>query len=140
MKLYDAENQILGRLASVVAKQLLNGEKVFVVNSEKAIISGNPKQKKEFYAHRVERGDPIHGPFFPKQPSEIFRRTVRGMLPWDRSRGRNAYKNLRVFVGIPESLQGKNFEKTSVADAAKLKTRYMTLGKLSEQLGAKKRW
>jgi large subunit ribosomal protein L13 len=140
MKIYDAENQVLGRLASVVAKELLKGEKISIVNSEKSILSGNPKWKKEFYQHKYERGDPIHGPFFPKQPNQILRRTIRGMLPWDKSRGRDAYKNLKVFLGVPEELQGKTFEKSAIADASKLKTRSITLAELSQSMGAKKRW
>lgn len=140
MKIYDAENQILGRMASVIAKDLLNGEKIVVVNCEKSVLSGNAKWKKEFYFHRTERGDPHHGPFFPKQPDGIFRRTVRGMLPWDKTRGRNAYKNLRVFVGIPEEMKNKSFEKVKVADAEKLKIKYTTLADLSLLIGAKKRW
>lgn len=140
MIIYDAENQILGRLASVIAKQLLNGEKVFVVNCEKAVLSGRPKSKIDFYLKRRKIGDPLHGPFFPRQPDEIFRRTVRGMLPWHKPKGREAYKNLKVFIGIPEELKNKNFEKVENANASKLKTKYITLEELSIALGAKKTW
>lgn len=135
MKVYDAENQILGRFASVIAKELLKGEKIVVVNSEKAVLSGNPKSKVEFYFHRIERGDPIHGPFFPKKPNQILRRTVRGMLPWDRTRGREAFKNLKVFVGVPEQLKNKNFEKVALADASRLKTKYIKLHEISDAIG-----
>jgi large subunit ribosomal protein L13 len=138
MKIYDAENQILGRMSSVIAKQLLEGEKVVIVNCEKAVLSGNPKTKKEFYHHRVKRGDPIHGPFFPKQSYNIFRRTIRGMLPWDRTRGREAYKNLQVFTGVPEELKGRTFQKISEADASKLKRKYITLGEISLAVGGKR--
>ena len=137
MKIYDADNQILGRMSSVIAKQLLEGEKIMVVNCEKAVLSGNAKSKKEFYLHRVQRGDPIHGPFFPKQPNNIFRRTVRGMLPWDRTRGRNAYKNLKVFIGVPEEFKDKAFEKISDADAVKLKRKYIRLADVSAAVGGK---
>lgn len=138
MKIYDAENQIVGRLASVVAKQLLGGEKIAVVNSEKAVLSGNPRQKTVFYHERVRRGDPIHGPFFPRQPNEILRRAVRGMLPWDRSRGRTAFKNLKVFIGVPDEFKGKTFERVALAEASKLKVKYITLDDISTSLGAKK--
>lgn len=140
MKFYDAENQILGRMASVIAKDLLNGEKVVVVNCEKSVLTGNAKWKKEFYAHRFERGDPNHGPFFPRQPEGIFRRTVRGMLPWDKSRGRNAYRNLRVFVGTPEDVKKDALQKVKSADAEKLTSKYTTLGEIANLIGAKKRW
>ncbi len=137
MKIYDAENQILGRLCSVVAKELLNGESILIVNSEKSILSGDPKTKIASYLKKVHRGDPIHGPFFPKQSDEILRRTVRGMLPWDKSRGREAYRKLKVFVGIPEELAGKTFEKVKNADADKLRTKYIKLQEVSKSVGGK---
>ena len=40
----DATNQILGRLSSIVAKKLLEGYKVIIVNAEKAVVSGEPKR------------------------------------------------------------------------------------------------
>lgn len=140
MKVYDAENQILGRMASVIAKELLGGEKIVVVNCEKSVLSGGAKWKKEFYAHRFERGDPNHGPFFPRQPEGIFRRTIRGMLPWDKTRGRNAYRNLRVFVGVPDDVSKESIQKIKAADAEKLTNKYTTLGEISNLIGAKKRW
>ncbi len=138
MKIYDAENHILGRFASIIAKSLLKGEKIVIVNSEKAVLSGNPESKVEFYFERIRRGDPIHGPFFPKQPNEILRRTVRGMLPWDRTKGREAFKNLKVYVGVPEEFKNKTFEKIAVADASRLKTKYITLEEISFAVGGKK--
>ena len=137
MKIYDAENQILGRLCSVIAKNLLNGEDVFVVNADKAALSGKPKTKMESYLQRFHRGDPIHGPFFPRRSDEIFRRTVRGMLPWDRTRGRNAYRKLKVFVGVPDEFQNKTFEKVKIADVEKLKTKFITLREVSKAVGGK---
>lgn len=140
MIIYDAENQILGRLSSVIAKQLLNGEKIIVVNCEKSILAGNPKFTKNKYLQKIQRGDPIHGPFFPKTPDGIFRRTVRGMLPWDRTKGRKAYKNLKVFIGLPEELKDKKLEKSDEANISDLKGRFMLLGEVSLYLGAKRRW
>jgi len=140
MIVYDAEGQILGRLSSVIAKQLLKGEKISVVNVEKSVLAGNPRSKLEKYMQKMKRGDTFHGPFFPKQPERIFRRTVRGMLPWDRTRGRNAFKNLKVFVGLPEEFKGSKLEKVEVANSSKLKCKYTSLSEISFALGAKKRW
>lgn len=139
MKIYDAKNQILGRISSVIAKELLKGEKIVVVNSDKAVLSASREHLFEKYKHKYERGDPIHGPFFPKQPENIFRRTVRGMIPWDKEKGRIAYRNLKVFVGIPEEFSGKNFEKVKNADAQKLRTKYIFLEEVAQAMGAKKR-
>lgn len=142
MIIYDAEGQILGRLSSVIAKKLLGDERVVVVNVEKAVISGSKKRIVSHYHKRVKRGDPIKGPFFPRTPDEMFRRAVRGMLPWKKPKGKEAYKRLRVYIGVPDELKNKAdvFEKAKVADASKLRTKSITLGELSVALGAKKRW
>jgi len=139
---YDAENQIMGRLSSIVAKQLLQGERIVIVNVEKAVVSGNPRATFVHYKERVKRGDPIKGPFFPRTPDGIFRRAVRGMLPWKKSKGRAAYKRLSVYIGVPDKLKSKKeeFKKIKAADSGRLKARIIHLGELSAALGAKKRW
>ena len=93
----DASNHVLGRLASKVAKHVLCGEAVAVVNAEKAVVIGNPKAIVASYKERRDRGDPYHGPFYPRHPDRILKRTVRGMLPYKTPRGREAFKRLRVF-------------------------------------------
>jgi len=140
MKIYDAENQILGRMCTFIAKDLLKGEDVVVINAEKSVLSGNPRWKKEHYQVKIRRGDPKKGPFFPRYPDDIFRRTVRGMLPWKQAKGRKVFKKLKVFTGVPEEHKNKQAEKMQAADASKLKTTYITLGDLSTSIGAKKRW
>lgn len=141
LKIYDAENQILGRLCSVIAKDLLNGNVVYVVNAEKSVISGNKEFTIKKYLERRRRGDPIKGPFYPRYPDRIFRRTVRGMLPIKKAKGRNAFKKLKVFTGIPKELEKKRneFIKLKEADAKKLKCEYITLEELSIHLGARKK-
>lgn len=143
MIIYDAENQILGRLCSAIAKKLLAGEEVMVVNAERAVISGRPEMLVKKYFEKIKRGGPLRGPFFPKYPDQIFRRTVRGMLPWDRAKGRKAFKRLKVFIGVPEELKDKPKEKIEEASADKLRlkmVKFITLEELSLALGAKKRW
>jgi len=140
MIVYDAEDQILGRLSSVISKDLLNGEKVFVVNCERAVVVGRLKYTQEKYLRKIQRGDVKHGPFFPKTPDGIFRRTVRGMLPWHKTKGRNAYRNLRVFIGMPEELKDRELKKIERADATKLKTKYLSLAEISLSIGGRKRW
>ena len=142
MIIYDADGHILGRLSTVIAKKLLGGERVAVVNAEKAVMSGSRRATIAHYSIRVKRGDPIKGPFFPRIPVGIFRRAVRGMLPMKKPKGKEAYKRLRVYVGVPAELRSKvdKFERVKAADAAKLKTNSMPIGELSVALGAKKRW
>lgn len=137
---YDAKDKILGRLSSIIAKKLLEGNRVIVVNCEKAVLAGDPKYKAEKYLKRIWAGDPKKGPFFPRYPDEVFRRTVRGMLPWKKDKGRKAFKRLKVFIGLPKEYESAKFEEVKGIDKTKLKCKYLTLEELSLQIGAKKRW
>ncbi|MET1124081.1 MAG: 50S ribosomal protein L13 [Archaeoglobaceae archaeon] len=133
----NAEGHILGRLSSVIAKRLLRGEKIVVVNAEKAIITGDKHMVFQRYKEKYERGSKEKGPYFPRHPEKIFKRTVRGMLPWKSRRGREAYRRLRVFMGVPEQLKGREFEVVEQALFEKVsKTqKYVTLADVSRYLG-----
>lgn len=141
MKIIDASDSILGRMASVVAKELLNGEKVTIINAENSLISGSKKDIVQRYRHRINRKSIINparfGPFFPKRPEEIVRRTIRGMLPYKKARGRKAFKNLRVYPGVPPELEGRKAETIEEANLSKLSVpKYIRLGELSRNLGS----
>lgn len=140
MKVYDASGQILGRIATRIAKDLLKGETVRIINCERAAISGNPKVTEKHYLERRSRGDPHHGPFFPRTPKGIVRRTIRGMLPFHTPRGREAFRRLRVYVGVPDDLEKKEFIQIKEADVNNLRCKHITVGNLSLALGSKKRW
>ena len=133
----DASSHILGRLSSKIAKRLLNGERIVVVNAEKAVITGDRYMVFERYKEKYDRGSKEKGPYFPRHPEKIFKRTVRGMLPWKSSRGREAYRRLRVFMGVPEELRGREFERIDDALLEKVsKTdKYVTLAEVSRYLG-----
>ena len=107
----NAEGAVVGRLASKVAKLLLNGYRVYVVNIEKAVITGRKKRVLEDFTKRLWIKSNVnprrHGPFKPRSPEGIFRRVVRGMLPRRKPRGKEAFRRLRVYRGIPENLSGK---------------------------------
>ncbi len=128
----DATGQVMGRLASRVAGELLKGRSVCVINAGSAVISGDPKHVIKSYREKVKRGDPYHGPFYPKTPDRILKRVVRGMLP-RKPRGSEAIGRLRVYRSRPASLEGKGFKGF---DDAKPKGdhAYMELRKLSERL------
>jgi large subunit ribosomal protein L13 len=133
----DADKQVLGRLASRTAKELLKGRSVTIVNAEKALISGNPKHVFKVYKAKLDRGDPYHGPFYPRRPDMIIKRVVRGMLP-KKPQGRARLKNLRVHVALPEGLKT---EPVKFKESGRgLSCKSTPLGKLSEKLGAKKTW
>ncbi len=134
MAIIDATDAPIGRLASIVAKRLLNGEEIFIVNAEKAIITGNKDEIKERYRRKREIGGTKRkGPFFPRMPHMILKRTVRGMLPYQQPKGRQAFKRLKVFIGVPEEFKDKEIEKIEFQKSKN----YITLKELSEYLGVK---
>jgi len=104
----DADGKILGRLASFVVKRLLEGKRVAIVNAEKAIISGNPETILEKYQKRrsIEgKPKPTKGLVQPRTPDRIVWKTIRGMLPMKKAKGREALRRLRVFIGVPSELK-----------------------------------
>src|SRR4030043_1817151 len=99
--LINADGLIVGRMASQVAKKLLNGEKVIIVNAEKAVISGKKKSKVAEAKEFLEVGAPMRGPFHDRRPDRILRKTVRGMVPFKQPKGKAAYKRLKAYMGVP---------------------------------------
>ena len=128
----DAGDRVLGRLASKVAKQLLSGESVFVVNSGKAVVLGNEKATIKLHQQKRARGDPYHGPFYPKRPDMVFKRVVRGMLPYKTPRGGDALKRLRVFVSVPDEMKDKEFIEIRGTEN-KGECKFITLQELAER-------
>ena len=131
----DADGLILGRMASKVAKSLLNGNKVIILNAEKAIISGKKKSKVAEAKEFLEVGSPKRGPFHYRRPDRILRKTVRGMLPIRQPKGKSALKRLRVFLGIPKEFEEKQMITLKEAKASKLKGPSLTLGELAKEIG-----
>lgn len=133
----DADGMILGRLASFAAKKALLGEKIDIVNCDKAIVTGNRRHLIEYYTHKVQRGGPLYGPYFPKESHLLVKRTIRGMLPYRQEKGFSALKRIKCYLGIPAVLEGKESIKVDVADKSRLQTKkYLTIGELSKLLGA----
>jgi large subunit ribosomal protein L13 len=136
----DGEGLIMGRLASTVSKMLLNGEKVVILNAEKILISGTKEWAYARYKQRVDRASISNprkmGPKYPRRPDDIFRRTVRGMLPYRKTSGREAFKGLKVFVGIPQEFEGAEVFKVEEAQPKNIK-KSIELGTVSKLLGAK---
>ncbi|OYT31536.1 MAG: 50S ribosomal protein L13 [Thermofilum sp. ex4484_79] len=135
----NAEGCILGRLASYIAKRLLSGDKIVVVNAEKAIVTGRKREIIERYKRRLRwrtyYNPEKRGPKIPKRPDRVFKRTVRGMLPYKKEKGRTALKNLKVYIGVPEEYA--NVEYLEVPEAKKdfLKTEYLTLEEIAYEMG-----
>ena len=144
---FNAEGVIMGRLASTVAEILLKAaredrdDKVVVINAEKAMISGRSTAVFSRYQEKYELNHARKGPYFPRMPDMIFKRAVRGMLPYQKkSSGRRAFRNLRVEIGCPSHLAGDLPEgHTSGDDSAirgKTPDRFVLLGEVSQHLGA----
>lgn len=97
---YDGTDAILGRIGSIVCKDLLKGREVVLINSEKIIISGDKqKTKDEILWWRNLGARSQKGPKSSKHSDKLVKRMIRGMLPWDRPKGREAYKRLRCYIG-----------------------------------------
>jgi large subunit ribosomal protein L13 len=133
----DATGLVMGRLASVVATQLLAGNEIKIVNAEKAIITGRRESIYEEYFACRDRGHKERGPYFPRRPEMIMKRTVRGMLPYKLKRGRDALSRLRIYIGVPRDLAGQQFEQPQAAKVrGASSSNFIELGDLSKRLGA----
>ncbi|MFX0091452.1 MAG: 50S ribosomal protein L13 [Candidatus Hodarchaeota archaeon] len=136
MVVYDATDAILGRLSSIIAKRLLAGEEVIVLNVEKAVIAGDPLKILKRYQQRIElktKTNPRRGPFYPRTPAGILKRAVRGMVPWQNPRGRACMKRLKIYMGEPVAKEEEALKcPFQVQD---LVCRHITLGELARRLG-----
>jgi large subunit ribosomal protein L13 len=137
MAVIDAQEQVLGRLCTHVAKRLLNGEEITIVNAERVKISGSKAQLLEHYAQRRYRGKNMSGPKYPRAADMILRRTVRGMLDYRKTTGKEAYKRLKVYVGVPSELSDIKHESPEVAKKPRL-SRYVYLEEISKELGSRR--
>jgi len=137
--LLNAEGLIVGRMCSKVAKRLLNGEEVTIVNAEKAVFSGKKKAKVLESHLFLEVGAPERGPFHYRRPDRFLRKTVRGMVPFKQPKGKNAYKRLKVFMGVPADLKDQQMITFEEASSANLKGPHFTLGELAKEIGWRNR-
>ena len=99
----DAHGLVVGRLATQVAKKLLAGEEVMLINAEKAVVVGGREDVYADYFEKFNRGD-WHGPWIPRMPDQILRRVIRGMLPYKKARGRTAWRRLSAYIGVPRGV------------------------------------
>ena len=139
MKIYNGEGLVLGRLAAAVAKDALLGEEVKVINCEKIIISG--KKERVVANEKVRRdrkGYPLKSAKHTRMPDRFVRRSIRGMLPWRKTRGKEAYKRVMCYIGFPEVLAKENVIVLEQASAKKLPTlKFITIGEICKRLGGK---
>ena len=118
----DGKGHLMGRLAAIVAKEVLNGQRVVIVRSEEMILSGSLYRRRcDFleFKNRSSNTNPRHGgPYHFKAPSKIFWRAVRGMVPHKTKRGTAALNRMKIFEGCPFPYSNK--KKVVVSRALKV--------------------
>jgi large subunit ribosomal protein L13 len=136
--LVDATDCIAGRICSRVSKLLLKGNRVSVVNSENAMLSGDRYMTINLYKEYLEISsvtNPIHGPFHPRRPDTILTRMVRGMIPKTKASGIEAFRRLRVYIGVPEELKNKKTEVIHDAKITRAPSKYTSIGEVAKEIG-----
>ncbi|WP_411025409.1 50S ribosomal protein L13, partial [Salmonella sp. s55004] len=139
----DGSGHLMGRLASIVAKNLLQGQRIVVLRCERINISGGFYRNKLKYLQFLRKRTntkPSRGPFHYRYPSRMFWRVVRGMLPHKRARGKEAMERLKVFEGMPPPYdKKKKFVVPPALRYLRLKPgrKFCILGRLAEEVGWK---
>jgi large subunit ribosomal protein L13Ae len=139
----DCRGHLLGRLASVLAKELLNGQHVVCVRAEDVNISGSLYRNKLKYANfkrKKMNSNPRRGPYHHRSPAKILWRCIRGMVPHKTPRGAAALDRLKTFEGVPHPFDRK--KRMVVPSALKVlrlrpERRFCRLGDLSKEVGWK---
>ena len=140
MIVVDATNCIAGRMCSHVSKLLLQGNRVTVVNAERAMLSGNRYKTINSYKEHLEINsvtNPIHGPFHPRRPDTILSKMVRGMIPKRKPDGISAFKRLRVYMGVPEGMKSAKMESFDDSKITKPESYYISIAEVAKQIGWK---
>jgi large subunit ribosomal protein L13 len=121
VKIIDGKGNVLGRLASFVAKEALKGEEIVVLNCEQIIITGNKKSiKKEFEERREKVGSGQKGPKPSRVSEKIVKRTIRGMLPnYRKGRGKEVFKKIKCYEGIPKEFENSKMIKFEIKNKRK---------------------
>jgi large subunit ribosomal protein L13 len=109
----DATGKTLGRLATQLADALRGkrkpeytphvdvGDFVIVVNAEKVSVTGNKREEKRYYRHSGYPGgirSRTLNDMLERQPEEVLRKAVKGMLPRNRL-GRAQLRKLKIYAG-----------------------------------------
>jgi large subunit ribosomal protein L13 len=112
----DAKDLIVGRFATRVAKLALLGEDIKIINCDKAVLSGNKRSVYAKYDRIFKMGTWHAGPFMPRVSDRFVRRIIRGMLPYKQPKGRDAYKRIMCYIGVPAEFKDQEaitFEKAN---------------------------
>ncbi len=132
----DADNSIYGRLSSYVAKTLLNGEEVVIINANNVVITGSRKWILDHFKTERDVGSVRMGPYYPRTPNSILRRSIGQMLPKKKTKGKEALARCMVYAGKPAAFKDVQFTKVEEAQNNKM-SGYLTLKEVSSILGYK---
>lgn len=136
----DGTNLLAGRLSSNVAKLLLQGNRVTIVNCEKILISGNKRNIIQNYKNFLSISSilhPEHGPYHPRRPDTIIARMIRGMLPKKKPSGMTALRRLRTYVGVPSGLGASKKTSFDNAKITRPQSNYTSMSDLAKEVGWK---
>ena len=134
----DGTDHVAGRLASNVAKLLLEGKRVSIVNCDKIMISGTRTNIVNEYRKFLEISSiihPEHGPYHPRRPDTIITRMIRGMLPRKKPSGLTAHKRLRAYIGSPKQLKSIKKIQFEKAKITRPSSNYTTMADLGRTIG-----
>src|SRR2546422_2206850 len=137
-EIVDASNLILGRMASYVAKKALDGKSMVVINAERAAISGTKQRVVARAKQKLKTrtlGNLEKSPTHPRKPDGYVRRVIRGMLPWKKPSGKQAFHRVKVYIGTPDEYRDRPGKTIEGAESSKLRVPYITVARLSEEIG-----
>ncbi|MEM0158207.1 MAG: 50S ribosomal protein L13 [Thermoplasmataceae archaeon] len=136
MKVVDGSNMIYGRLSSLVAKDLLNGEEIVIVNSDKVAVTGRKGFTLGKFKERLDIGSVRKGPYYPRTSNQILRRSIGDMIPKKATRGKEALKRCKVYSGVPGEFSSAKLFVYEKARNAKV-SGFVTLGEIAKNIGGK---
>lgn len=134
----DGTDLLAGRLSSNVAKLLLQGNHVDIVNCEKIMISGGRKNIVQNYKNFLAIASilhPEHGPYHPRRPDTMIAKMIRGMLPRKKPSGWAAHKRLRTYIGVPRTLSSSKKTSFDKAKITRSPANYTTIADLAKEVG-----
>lgn len=148
-QLIDAKNKIFGRFCSQIAKKVLLGDHIVIINAKDAIISGAKSNIHENFLAKLNVStatNPRRGPFWPRRPDTLMRNSIKKMLPRKKLRGKEALKRVHVYIeDIPERFKHRyvNLKPTEIKNVDKDRLSYynkfITLENLCLRIGWNKK-
>ncbi len=132
----DGDRNVLGRLATFVAKEALEGKNVNILNADKVVLTGKKSYIVSAYKNRIKSIRGRHkGPFWPKRSDMFVRRAIKRMLPYKKARGAEAFKRINTYNGIPKEFGEVKFVDVPNAKLHPDEVKFLTVGELIKEVG-----